>query len=810
VIEVGRGSLAICAVALVVVTTTSCPSARTARPTARGEAAEGTREDPSARARQEWQQLRDPATGVIPRDIGTRENAFAGRLAALRPEGHVPIVGSWKSRGPANVGGRTKALAIDVLDEDVILAGGVSSGMWRSSDGGATWRMTTRPDQLHSVSCIAQNTAAGRENVWYYGTGEWGGYGSGGSAAGPISTNAFYRGDGVFKSTDGGRSWSQLPSTAYGDPTSTGPFDFVWGLATFGVDGVFAATSTGLWKSTDGGASWDHVLSFGDSYPSTEVAIGPNGTVWATIGGDGTDAGIYRSPDGAHWDKLQPPGWPAKTRRTVIGVVPTNPSKAFFWTAEDEPQQLRTHLYRYVEGAGWTDLRPNLPWGGDMVTYGASMLVIKVKPDDENTLFLGAMNVHRSVNGGQSWLLVDDLENAGRFHVDQHSFAFYPSNPRRMIVGNDGGVFRTEDNLTSLGQYQQIAWQPLNNGYLTTQFYSVAVDHATPGSAVVSGGMQDNGCQFTSSTDPSVPWETLWWGDGGSSAIADGGQYHYVSAAATLQVMKVARVHGQLQYTEVTPTGALMGLWLAPMLLDPHDTRIMYLPARHDLWRNSDLTQIPYAFPSAPTSLNWTRLTNVTLDNLAISAIAMSDAMPRRLYCGAFGRLFRLDNPDVGQPVPITLSQTGLPQFAYVGCLAVDPRDVDKVIVVFPNYGVVSIFASEDGGQHWTPEAGNLEEHPDGSGAGPSVRWVTTLYVGDQPVYFAGTSVGLFSTTALDGMNTVWVQEGAATIGNVVVDMIDVRQSDGYVAVGTHGNGIYTATVADTSAQVRRHLSHSR
>ena len=297
----------------------------------------------------------------------------------------------------------------------------------------------------------------------------------------------------------------------------------MWGLATFGVDGVYAATSTGLWTSADGGGSWAHVLDFGSAYPSAEVAVG------AERHGLGHDR--RRRAERGHLPLARRtrtgtsssrPGWPAKTLRTVIGVVPSNPSKVFFWTAEDEPQQLRTHLYRYVEGSGWTDLRPNLPWGGDMTTFGANMLVLKVKPNDENTIFLGAMNLHRSTDGGQSFLLVDDLTNPGRFHVDQHALAFYPSNPRRMIVGNDGGLFRTEDNLASHGQYEQIDWQPLNNGYLTTQFYTVAVDHWVPGSQMVAGGMQDNGCQFTTSANPADPWRMFVWGDGGTMAIAQG------------------------------------------------------------------------------------------------------------------------------------------------------------------------------------------------------------------------------------------------------------------------------------------------
>jgi hypothetical protein len=335
-------------------------------------------------------------------------------------------------------------------------------------------------------------------------------------------------------------------------------------------------------------------------------------------------------------------------------------------------------------------LRPNLPYGGDFTTFGASMMVIKVKPDDENTLFLGAMNLHRSTNGGQSWVLVDDLLTWGRFHVDQHSVAFYPSNPRRMIAGNDGGLFRTDDNLTNLGQYEQVAWYPLNNGYLTTQFYTVAVDHQTPGSPMVAGGMQDNGCMFTQSANPGIPWQLYVWGDGGYMSITKGAQYVYTSLGATLGVYRNAFVNGELQVTEVTPAQASMGLWLNPMILDPHDQRVMYLPAAMELWRNSDLTQIPYIWPAQRTDVNWTKLTNV---NALTSALAMSEALPRTLYYGTVeGMLFRLDNPQSGQPVPVQLSSTGLPPYAYIHCIAVDPRDPDKLLVVYPNYGIISIF----------------------------------------------------------------------------------------------------------------------
>jgi photosystem II stability/assembly factor-like uncharacterized protein len=420
------------------------------------------------------------------------------------------------------------------------------------------------------------------------------------------------------------------------------------------------------------------------------------------------------------------------------------------------------------------------------------MLIIYVKPDDVNTVFLGTVGLYRSTDGCQSFEVIGAYSD---FHVDQHAIVFYPSDPESMIVGNDGGLFRTRDNLvepeydSTSGEYH-IPWESLNNGYLTTQFYTISLDHGTPGSDLISGGMQDNGCMFTNSANPLDPWENLMWGDGGFTAIASGGEYHYTALGAGFGIYRHTWPNGEHRWTEITPASRIgPGLWLPIFVLDPFDEKIMYLPAQRELWRNSDLTQIPIVMPSVPTDSNWTKLLNVK--DHYITAMGMSGAQPRRLYYGSnWGSIFYVDVTPDRYPF-------ANPQGGWINCITVDPRDAKKVMVAFSMYESISIFASENGGETWTPVSGNLEENPDGSGNGPSIRWISILYVQDKPVYFAGTSTGLFATIKLDSMNTVWVQEGRETIGNVVVDMIDVRQSDGYFVVGTHGNGVYSSYLTE-------------
>src|ERR1035438_7627331 len=119
--------------------------------------------------------LHDPATGLIPIGVRSRELKFASKLpkkydTKINPKDRTKHIQNqtWNQRGPYDVGGRTRALGIDIASENRILAGGVSGGMWLSTDTGQTWMQTTALSQLHSVSCVGQDTRTGHRNVWYY------------------------------------------------------------------------------------------------------------------------------------------------------------------------------------------------------------------------------------------------------------------------------------------------------------------------------------------------------------------------------------------------------------------------------------------------------------------------------------------------------------------------------------------------------------------------------------------------------------------------------------------------------------------
>ncbi len=444
---------------------------------------------------------------------------------------------------------------------------------------------------------------------------------------------------------------------------------------------------------------------------------------------------------------------------------------------------------------------------------GSYDMVVRVKPNDPNTVFIGGTNLYRSTSGfqdstnttfiggyeeGTALPIVNSYAN---HHSDQHCLEFLPSNPDIMISANDGGVFKTIDNTAGT-----VAWQSLNNGYLTTMFYTIAIDHATPGNDVIIAGAQDNGTWFNNNNVPTSSWFHAHGGDGSYCAISDNRTNYYFSIQNAKMVKATCDANGnKTGFTRIDPIGLKNPEFINPFVLDPNNNNLMYLAGGKYLWRNDDLSGIPLIGNWDSISTNWVKFPDsVATSGAVITAVTACKTPLNRVYYGTDKKkIYRVDNAHTGLPTPVDITSTTsgslFPASGYVSCIAADPTDGDNVVVTFSNYGVYSMYYSTNAGSTWAKCAGNLEQNSSGSGSGASIRWISILPVGDGKVYLAGTTTGLYATDSLNGLSTVWVQQGINTIGNAVCDMIETRISDGLVVIATHANGIYSTNITSVN-----------
>lgn len=794
-------------------------------------------------AEYQFQKLRDPKTDRIPPNIRSCELAFASRL----PVAAISREQAWTWRGPNNIGGRMLCIAVDIDDENHLLAGSASGGMWQSTDAGQSWQKTTSPDAEQSATCIVQDHRAGKHHIWYYGTGELLS-----TTNRNISTNVrtVGIGNGIFRSTDNGATWEPLASTQGGSPEVLNEiFQGVWRIVTDPVstdkDIVYAACYGAIMRSENGGSSWQVVLGdLANKSFCTDIAITSEGVLYALLSGYGwgveppDKAGIWRSANGISWTNITPSAFPAHNRVSRLALAPSNNRVMYVFTESQSPDLAPFNGYANTintfwkmtwdaeaDSAIWENRTSGMKGAGNgdinsfpnsFVVYGGYTFTMGVKPDNENVVFIGGLNVYRSENGFADSLQTTyiggypyDMDSLHSLHPDQHGIAFLHSNPNVMFLANDGGIYLTQD---CMADSMDNSWTRLNNKLTTTQFYSVAIDHGATDDDWILGGLQDNNWYYTVTDDLAELWFDIdICYDGFATYVADGWEYCVISAYSgniwTSQFdddMHTKNIFYQLPDTLLAYYDPVMGSnslfpFYQNFALDPNTDEIFYLPTVTSIWRKDNMKAASY--DTSLRNVGWTHLSNVDIGQASdISYIAVSTTPPNRLYYGtSLGKLFRLDDAHTGNPVPVDITGDEFPPNAFLAFIDIDPVDADHTMVVFSNYGVQSLFHTTDGGATWTAVGGNLEENPDGSGSGPSVRCSKKVERDARKAIFIGTSSGLFSTSELKGDSTVWVREGASTIGNVIVDMIDARSSDGFIAVGTHGNGVYSTYFEPTS-----------
>ncbi|MGE4072107.1 MAG: hypothetical protein AB7E72_13130 [Lysobacterales bacterium] len=378
----------------------------------------------------------------------------------------------WRSIGPFR-GGRSNASTGVVGDPRTYYMGTTGGGLWKTEDMGLSWRnVSDGYFQTATIGAVA--VAASDPNVIYVGTGE--------HAVRGVMTHS---GDGVYRSTDAGRTWKRvgLEKTAHISRIVVHPDnpDLVYVAAQGALYGP--SPERGVYKSADGGATWKQVLYVDERSGASELsmdasnprilyaAMWEHGRLpWKIISG-GPGSGLYKSTDsGESWEALSD-GLPEEMGKLAIAVSPANPDRVYALIESDSNKDERGLYVSNNAGRHWSKV------SGDarLVQRAWYYIEIFADPGNENTLYVLSAPALRSIDGGQTW------EELSAPHGDFHDLWINPDDADNFIISNDGGASITFDG----GQ----SWSTQNN-MPTAQFYRINVDNQFP--YRIYGGQQDN------------------------------------------------------------------------------------------------------------------------------------------------------------------------------------------------------------------------------------------------------------------------------------------------------------------------------
>ncbi len=734
-------------------------------------------DNPLAALEQRSAQQRD-GFGHIPVNGLVRGQAQMKRLRADSRRAPSPITrGEWTWLGPGNIGGRVRSILVNPADPQVLWAGSVGGGIWKTTDGAASWRPLD--DFMASLAVSSMVLDHANPDVLYAGTGE-------GFFPGNEPFGDFQRGAGVFKSTDGGTTWNQVPATATAD------FSYVVRLAIHPGDPriLLAATKTGIFRTTDGGATWPM------AYPQEmrDLRFNPVDGSHAVAGSLGE--ALYSNDAGVTWrlahglPAARGPGTPdaggsvrgdPSSGRVELAYAKSSPNVVYASVdlSNGELYKSTDGGQNYVlvnRGANYFDAG-----AGDQGDYDSAIWVDPTNPD---IVIVGGINLFRSTDGGVTLTPISDWSQAPRSpHADQHVIVEHPGfdgvNQKTVYFGNDGGLYKTSDVYAA-----SVPWQVINNNFGVTQFYGGA-GNASAG--VIVAGAQDNGTLRYGGNPQS--WTEMNGGDGGFCAADPTdpnvyyGEYVFLTIARSNNGGRTARDI----YSGISDAEDGTALFIAPFILDPNQPTRM-LAGGASLWRSEDVKT-----PAAPT---WTRI-KPPIGGVAsqggeyISAIAVAEGDPDSIWVGYDdGWVYRTTNGTSASPtwtlVPMGASQSG----RYVTRITIDRRRHDVVYVTYGGFAPQGVIKSEDGGATWRPLTGT------GAGVLPEVPVRSLVVSPNNPSWlYAGTEVGLFAS---EDAGATWRVPGEGP-ANVSVDELFWMKAT-LVAV-THGRGVFKQATCTAGAE---------
>ena len=718
-------------------------------------------------------------------DAGESASRSQGSLADGTVQLNSELVGELRLRslGPTLKPGRVADIAVDPHNSSIWYLANSSSGLWKTTNRGIDWEPIFDKGGSYSLGCVKIDPK--NSDIIWLGTGE------------NSSNRSVGFGDGVYKSTDGGQTWTHM---GLKDSQHIGRIlvdrrnsDVVFVAA----EGPLwsASGDRGLFKTADGGKTWKAVLTISNDTGVTDIAFDPRNpdVVYAAsyqrrrhvgllIGG-GPESAIYKTTDGGRsWKKLNN-GLPAvDIGRIALAVSPQKPDVvyALIYAAGEESGFFRS------DDRGETWARQSNYKVIDPQYYGE----IYADPHQLDRIYTMDMRVHVTEDGGKNFKQV-----SWRMHVDSHAMAFDPDDVNHLLVGNDGGLYESYDHGTT--------WRHFTN-LPTSQFYRVAVDNALPFYNVY-GGTQDNGSMGgPSRTVNRVGIRTSEWyptggGDGFQPRIDPENMdivYGLSQNGDAFRLDKSTGVRTGIRPKLEPGAPALRWHWDTPLLISPHSPKRIYLAGnrlfrsddRGDSYRpvSGDLTRQLDAENQRIMGRIWgpdaVQKNKFTTALSVISALDESPLLEGLLYVGTDDGLLQVSE-DGGNKWRRIEKFPSIPHHAYISDVCASQHDADTLFVAFNNYQrgdfIPYLLKSLDRGRTWISIAGNLPDR--------HVVWSIVEDHLNPKLLFAGTEFGIFFTVD-GGRHWVQLRAGAPTIA--FHDLCLQRRENDLVCA-TFGRGLY-------------------
>lgn len=669
-----------------------------------------------------------------------------------------------RSIGPAFMSGRIADIAIHPEDPNTWIVGVGSGGVWKTINAGTTWKPVFDEQKVYSIGCVSYDTR--NPNIVWVGTGE------------NVGGRHVSFGDGIYKSEDGGDSWTNmgLKKSEHISKIITHPdnSDILWVAA----QGPLWAKGgeRGVYKSTDGGKTWKQTLGDQEWIGATDLVIDPRNpnrlyaATWqrhrniAAYMGGGPGTALYRSEDaGETWIKLEK------------GLPTSNMGKIGLAISHQEPDV----LYAVIEldrtsGGVWKTTNRGASWTkqSDMVSGGTGphyYQELYTCPHNYDRLYLMDYNARISDDGGKTWRAMNEQHK----HGDNHALAFRMDDPDYLLIGTDGGVYETFDLCKT--------WKFFGNLPIT-QFYKLAVDDSEP-FYYIYGGTQDNNTQGgPSRTDNfhgirNSDWFITLFGDGHQPATEPGNPDIIYSQWQQGNIVRVDRTTGEMIY--IKPVNAPdedyeRYNWDAPILVSPHSPTRIYFGSQR-LWRSDnrgdswtalspDLTrnQERITLPIMGKTWSWDAAWDLGAMSTynTITSISESPLQEGLIFTGTDDGIIQITTDGGANWKKIEVGRLpGVPRTAYVNDIKADLHDVNTVYIALDNHKFGDfkpyLLKSTDQGNSWKSIASNIP--------GSDLVWRIVQDHVSPNLLFIGTEFGIYFSID-SGAKWIKLKGGVPTI----------------------------------------------